>query len=203
VQATRQGWPYYIRCQYGSQSHLSGPAYSRATPCGWPARVGCSLAGGLPVWAAPLRVACPCGLLPCGWPARVGCSLMGGLLPCGLLPCVWAAPLRVGCSLVGGPPLAGGLPVWAAPLWVAAPACGLLQGDLDECCQPHGRMGSAFPGDPGRTGTGRCPYRLSPCGWQHSSGSSLQPEQAQQGGQAAFALLDGGVGGGDKLTPGV
>jgi len=55
AQATRKGWPYYIRC---IRAACGAIVYSRATPCGWPARGPC---------ASPA-----CG--PCGWPVPLACS---------------------------------------------------------------------------------------------------------------------------------
>src|SRR5579884_3858259 len=76
-QATRKGWPYYIRpLQRRHERHV----YSRATPCGWPAwRPSVNASGATPggpdrVWA---------GLLGADWPAGcysiVGPPLAGGL----------------------------------------------------------------------------------------------------------------------------
>jgi hypothetical protein len=46
-QATRKGWPYYTRPLHQRHGTI---VYSRATPCGWPARGGGGLRGAAVAW---------------------------------------------------------------------------------------------------------------------------------------------------------
>jgi hypothetical protein len=83
-QATRKGWPYYTR---GGRAAGGAVVYSRATPCGWPAR-----------WLT--RHGTMSGTLPCTParpPARGGPTIHEVVVP------------LVERSSIVGPPLAGGL----------------------------------------------------------------------------------------------
>src|SRR5579884_1218209 len=106
----RAGHPQGVALLYTKPVHklCELSVYSRATPCGWPARwrlvplrVACSLAAGCPL--APWRLACslaggllaggwsPCGWPDCGWPARwrLACPRVAGLIAAGLLAGGW------------------------------------------------------------------------------------------------------------------
>src|SRR5579884_2820661 len=70
AQATRKGWPYYIRADRAAPQAV---VYSRATPCGWPALSTCD---GEPAYG-----------IPCGWPALSTCDGE----PAYGIPCGWPA----------------------------------------------------------------------------------------------------------------
>src|SRR5579885_2837946 len=85
-QATRKGWPYYIR---GVRAACGGVVYRRATPCGWP--VGGAGPGGL--WGYLVA----CGRCGAGWP-------VGGAGPGGLWA-VWLLEAHLGFFIRSRPPL--------------------------------------------------------------------------------------------------
>src|SRR5579885_2881572 len=130
TQATRKGWPYYIRsCRPPARggptlhdafvplvegAYIVGPPLAGGLPAAasGPARrcvVACSLRGGLPAAAS--------GPAPClvASSLRLACPLRGGLPPsCRPAPCLVACSWRVACRVRVACSLRGGLPAAAS-----------------------------------------------------------------------------------------
>ncbi len=96
-QATSKGWPYYTRRLHKPHGCI---VYSRATPCGWPAR-------GLRRWSHIVYSRAT----PCGWPATVAGLVRGG----------WPGARRLAWCAVAGLLVAG------APRLPVTLACGLFR----------------------------------------------------------------------------
>src|SRR5579885_2120216 len=146
TQATRKGWPYYIRPLHQRHDRF---VYSRASPCGWPARgglqvtpLGPPLAGGLLQWpdASDWRVALlytGCFVQSGVESSIVGPPLAGGLPGAARSERFWGHPLRVAClgrpevNASGATPC--GWPAWGGPTrvtggWPAAMARSVTRG---------------------------------------------------------------------------